>query len=159
MPNEIKETVKKSPRGQAPENLTSGNSVQENEDLKDLEVQTLTMEQIEEMVNKKLAQREENSVRLGGKLMLLEEVLGGEKKDKDTKQILIDPVTKKSLRYDTKYFATFAFVGGDIRTEITVANFESLVETKTYSCIGYIGQVKEYGNVYMSAKFTKFIRL
>lgn len=131
----------------------------ENLELEDLEVKTLTMTEIEDMLNKKLEQREENSVQLGGKLVLLEEVLGGEKKDKDTKQILIDPITQKALRYDTKYYATFAFVGGDIRTEITLANFKILEETKTYTCSGYIGQVKEYGNVYMGAKFTSFNKL
>lgn len=96
-----------------------------------------------------------NEVKIGLKLM-----------DKEAKEgaVIIDKqgVVQKDdngndRRYPTKYFATFAFMGGSIVSEVKQAQFDDVLETNNeYFCKGYLGEVKEFAKTVIKPIFTNF---
>jgi len=125
--------------------------------LLDCESKSFTMEEIEKMIAKKLAQREINKVQLAGKLVLKDIRLGAEKKDKEGN--LFRDTNGETIRWDSTYTCTFAFVGGEIKTDVSIEQFEKFEEQSSYLCEGYISEVRDFGNTFMGAKFTRFTKL
>lgn len=125
----------------------------------------LTVEQqIEQAIAKarredelKQAQREENKVYLGCKVMSKRVREGSPIVDKDTRQQkMVNGVPQK---YDDKYYATLVFMGAELETEVSKENYEMLEEMKTYYCEGYIGEVKVFGTSVVQPIFRKYTQI
>ena len=94
----------------------------------------------------KQKQREENIVSLGCTVISKETVKGSPIVDKQSGQQKINLQSGEVMCYPDKYKATFQFVGGSITQEINEDKFEQLQELQKYYCIGYLGEVKRFGN-------------
>jgi hypothetical protein len=102
-------------------------------------------------------QSKSNKVELGCDLVDIESKVGSERKDKDGHvQIGHDNMP---LLYPTKFHATFTFMGGTIKTEINLVQFESLKVGSTYFCKGRIATVKDFGKESLAPVFSEFIEL
>ena len=154
------EIEKKQIRGQAEVNKTSKKTetpaVEENLELQDVETQTFTMEQMEEMMNRKFEQREKNSVQLGATLQEITEYRG-EKKDKLGNIVLLPDNTPDY--YPTSYTAILLYNGGSLDAAITPALAQTLIVGKRYYCEGVIGECRAFGKTYMGPNFSKFTQL
>ena len=153
----IKPTVvKKTTKAKTSEETQAFLSGDLDEKLNNFEEKTFTLEQMEEMMNRKFEQREKNSVQLGATLQEITEYRG-EKKDKLGNIILLSDGTPDY--YPTSYTAILVYNGGSLDAAITPDIAKTLVAGKRYYCEGIIGECRSYGKTYMGPNFSKFTQL
>lgn len=106
----------------------------------------------------KQQQREENSVSIGARVMSKRIQNGSPIVDKDTKEQRVDGNGIPQC-YPDKFHVTLQFMGAEIEKEIKQEQYELLEEMRMYSCKGYIGEVKKFGNTFVEPIFTSFTQI
>ncbi|MGE4444839.1 MAG: hypothetical protein AB7E37_07730 [Candidatus Altimarinota bacterium] len=98
-----------------------------------------------------------NKLTLGADLVEVTENVGKEIVDKETKRVKTDE-EGEPLRYKSKYYAKFDFMGGQIETEIKEADFKSLSNNigMPYYLEGRMSVVKIFGEENIAPVFSKF---
>ncbi len=97
-----------------------------------------------------------NSIQLGATVIDKDMREGNEIIDKSTGLPAIDTATGETKRYPNKYYVTFAFKGGQIKQEVKPADYQKLEQNKDYFCMGYLGEVKNFGNTETLPIFNDF---
>lgn len=128
---------------------------------KELSVEEQVAQQIA-LMNRELElkqeQREENTVRLGAKVVDTRINQGQPVIDKASGQQKV--VNGVPQCYPDKFFVTFSYDGGSLETEIKLKeDFESFELNKRYHCIGYLGFQKIFGVDTLMPIFTKFTKI
>lgn len=106
----------------------------------------------------KQAQREENSLSIGAKVIAKRVQEGSPIIDKATQSQKIGADGIPAC-YPDKFHVTLQFMGCSIEKEVRKEQYEVLEEMKTYSCKGYVGEVKKFGNSFIEPIFTTFTQI
>lgn len=101
------------------------------------------LEKAKKEIEDKQKKADMNKIAIGLTVLQKEAKEGAERKDKD-KNIMTDDMGVP-LKYPTKFYVDFAFMGGSIRTEVKAEQYALLVPTQKYFCKGYLGEVTEFG--------------
>jgi len=113
---------------------------------------------VQEQVKQLMAQRECNKIELGATLMEKRIHEGAEILDRDTKMPIIDD-NGESRRYPSKYYITLAFTGATLELEIDEVQYDELLVTKRYFCVGYLSLFKVFGKEQVLPRFSQFTEL
>lgn len=127
-------------------------SIPKGMDIADYVAQEIAKER--KSIEDKQKKSDMNKIAIGLTVMAKDAVEGGEKKDKN-KNIMTDE-NGQVMRYPTKYYIEFAFMGGLIKTEVTPINYQNLHPTMKYFCKGYLGPVTDFGKTTIQPIFFEF---
>lgn len=100
-----------------------------------------------------------NSIQLGCTVRDLEVRQGSEMRDKKTNELIVDNRTGETMRFADKYYVTLSFNGGSLTQEVRGHIYGDLQINNDYFCIGYLGEVNDFGKVKISPIFTEFQNL
>lgn len=124
----------------------------------------LTEAQVHQMIakenqklEKKQQQREENVIRLGARVIDLQEKKGSAKVSKDGQPML--GKDNEPLLYPSTYKVTIQFFGGSIESTINETIFSELQVNRTYFIEGYFGMVKDFGKESIQPIFNTFTQI
>jgi len=124
---------------------------------KDMDVQAYIAQELEKAkkeIEDKQKKADMNKIAIGLTVLDKEAKEGSEKKNKDG-QLMTDDFGQP-LRYPTKYYVNFAFMGGSIKTEVKANQYQELQPTQKYFCKGYLGEVTEFGKSSIQPIFFEF---
>lgn len=99
-----------------------------------------------------------NTVVLGADLVDLRVQEGKEKLDKETRMPLIDEQTGEAFRWPNKYYAKFAFMGGEVETEVSEKHYfelESQINMPFY-LEGRLTKIRSFGSEIIAPVFSSF---
>ncbi|RLA83625.1 MAG: hypothetical protein DRG78_03825 [Epsilonproteobacteria bacterium] len=105
-----------------------------------------------------MANNNANKIVLGATFASLETIIGKDIIDKKTNQTKVDAdgIVQK---YNDKYYASFTFDGGAVRTELTHPQSIELQEGVRYLCTGRLAPVNVFGKLEIQPVFSKYERL
>ena len=119
-------------------------------------------EQIQQAIEKNNAkmdavqkQREANLLQIGARVAKKDLFPGKPIIDKVSNQQVVDQEGNPKC-YADKYSVTLQFLGGEITTDIDFNIYERLVPGTTYFCVGYMGEVNDFGKKTLKPIFTEY---
>ena len=121
------------------------------------------LQQIDPTENKKseislyMQKAKANKITLGADLVEVTENVGKERLDPETKKPMLDE-DGEPIRWRSKYYAKFIFMGGEVDTEVNEAQFLSLSNNigMSYYLEGRLTKVRNFGSEVIAPVFSKF---
>ncbi len=106
----------------------------------------------------KQAQREENSIRIGARVVNKDVINGRPIIIKETGQQKLGQ-SGEPLCYADKYKVSLQFMGGEITVDVNERDYELLEMHKSFLCVGHYGEVKRFGESFMEPIFTQYTKI
>jgi hypothetical protein len=122
------------------------------------ELEAQMVARVNKQLELKQAQREENVVRLGARVVNKETIPGKPIIIRETGQQKVDGNGVPQC-YADKYKVTLQFMGGSLITDVNQPNYDALELHKTFLCVGHYGEVKKFGESFMEPIFTNYTRI
>lgn len=99
-----------------------------------------------------------NTITLGADLIEVRVQEGKEKLDKDTRLPIVNEETGEVERWSNKYYAKFAFMGGEVETEIKGEQYPELSEQigMPFYLQGRLTKVRSFGSEIVAPVFSNF---
>lgn len=98
-----------------------------------------------------------NVITLGADLVSVREQIGKDIIDRDTKEVKTDE-NGFTLKWPSKYYANFAFMGGEVETEVQFENYQMLLDNigMPYFLTGRLTKIKSFGSDVIAPVFSQF---
>lgn len=98
-----------------------------------------------------------NVITLGADLVEVREQVGKDIIDRETNSPKIDE-NGEVLKWASKYYAKFTFMGGEVETEVNQIQYQSLLNNigMPYYLTGRLSKVKNFGSEIIAPVFSQF---
>ena len=138
---------------------TNGTKVTVKKELTQDELIAQAVAQANKEFELKQAQREENTIKIGARVVNIEVINGRPIIIKETGQQKVHPQTGEPQFYADKYKVSLQFMGGEITVDVNEKDYELLEMHKSFLCVGHYGEVKRFGESFMEPIFTQYTKI